>query len=248
MIHRASILVAAIVIALTVGACQQAPPPRPEMIPFKLGTLTEAARNTDKGPSLHHYTEVYERFLFDLKDAPVKIFEIGVAQGGSLEMWQEYFPKATITAIDIEPKTKYDTARVKTFVADQANREALKKVTDAAGKDFDILLDDGGHTMEQQQVSLGMLFPYVKPGGYYILEDVHTSIPALWPNYGVAADGSNSTLKMIQDFMGSAPPLFKSTYMTPEELAYLNANVEYANLLYRTDSKSIVCIFRKKTA
>ena len=108
-----------------------------------------------------------------------------------------------------------------------------------------MLLADGGHTMEQQ-VSLGYLFQFVKPGGYYILEDVHTSIPALWPGYGVEPGGGNTTLKMIQDFMGSASPVFRSQYMRPEEQAYLDAHVEYANLVYRTESRSIVCIFRKK--
>ncbi len=231
----------------TIASCTGAPAPAVPAAGFRLGGLTSAARDTDKGPSLHHYTEIYERFLFQWKDDPIAIFEIGVANGGSLKMWQEYFPNATIVAADIEDKSRFDNARVKTVVADQSNRDQLRRAVDAGGGRYDVLLDDGGHTMEQQQVSLGYLFPAVKPGGFYILEDIHTSIPALWPDYGVEPGGANSTLRMIQDYMGAAPPAFRSQYMLPAEVAYLDQHVEYINLVYRTDSRSMVAIFRKKT-
>ena len=234
-----------IVMMSTMLSCTAAPPPTPGAS-FQLGGLTRAARDTDKGPSLHHYTETYERFFFQWKNDPIAIFEIGVADGGSLTMWQEYFPNATIIAADIEDKSQFDNSRVKTVVADQSRRDQLRRAVEAGGGRYDVLLDDGGHTMEQQQVSLGYLFPFVKPGGFYVLEDIHTSIPALWQGYGVEPGGGNSTLRMIQDYMGAAPPAFSSQYMLPEELAYLNQHVDYVNLVYRTDSRSIVGIFRKK--
>lgn len=227
----------------TMLSCAQPPTPAAS---FQLGGLTRAAGDTDKGPSLHHYTEIYERFFFQWKNDPIAIFEIGVANGGSLKMWQEYFPNATIVAADIEDKSQFDNSHVKTVVADQSRRDQLRLAVDAGGGHYDVLLDDGGHTMEQQQVSLGYLFPFVKPGGFYVLEDIHTSIPALWPEYGVEPGGGNSTLTMIQNYMGTAPPAFSSRYMLPEELAYLNQHVDYVNLVYRTDSRSIVGIFRKK--
>ena len=236
------------VLAIFTSACSQPAPAKPEMIPFQLGTLSDAARQTDKGPGLHHYTELYERLLFDLKNQPVRIFEIGIEDGGSIKMWQEYFPKSSVIAVDINPKKMFDNERVRTFVADQASREQLNKVLESAGRDFDIILDDGGHTMEQQQVSLGLLFRSVKPGGYYIVEDVHTSIPELWKGYGVSADRGNTTLKMIQDYMAAAPPRFTSGYMTADELAYLNQHVESVNLHYRTESRSIVSVLRKTAA
>ena len=242
---RPRFTLAAALLATTVS-CASGPPPTPPV--FELGGLTRAAGDTDKGPSLHHYTEVYEPLLFPWKNDPIAIFEIGIADGGSLKMWQQYFPNATIVAADIEDKSRFANARVKTVVADQAQRDQLQRAVDAGGGRFDVLLDDGGHTMEQQQVSLGYLFMFVKPGGYYLLEDVHTSVPELWPGYGVDPDGGNSTLKMIQDFMGSAPPVFRSRYMLPQELAYLNEHVEFVNLVYRAQSRSIVGIFKKKPA
>jgi hypothetical protein len=214
--------------------------------PLKLGELAKLATKTDKGPHGHNYVEVYERFIVQWRYEPIKIFEIGIEKGGSLLMWQGYFPNATIFGLDIDDLSQYANERVKTLVGDQAKRPQLRNAINLAGGDIDILVDDGGHTMEQQQVSLGFLFKFVKAGGYYILEDIHTSIPALWQGYGVEPDGSNSTLRMIQEYMQSVPPTFKSKYMLPEERKYLDENVEFANLLYRSSTRSIVCIFKKR--
>lgn len=212
-----------------------------------MGILEAAAIGTDKGPCCHNYTEIYERLFFPWKNDPIKIFEIGVAEGGSLKMWHAYFPQARIFAADIEPKTQFDTDRVKTLIADQANREQLQAALNVSGGDIDILIDDGGHTMEQQQVSLGFLFKHVKPGGYYVIEDVHTSLPAQWKGYGVDRTGANSTLRMIEAFMRGDTPAMKSRYMTGEEMTYLDAHIESLQLTYRARTRSLACIIRKKT-
>jgi cephalosporin hydroxylase len=222
------------------------PPAASSPLPIALGELAKLATKTDKGPKDHNYVEVYERFMVQWRYEPIKIFEIGIEKGGSLLMWQDYFPKASIFGVDIANMSKMDNARIKTIVGDQSKRDQLQKAIEVSGGDIDILIDDGGHTMEQQQVSLGYLFPFVRPGGYYILEDIHTSIPALWSGYGVEPDGNNSTLRMIQNYMQSEPPKWKSKYMLPEEMKYLDENVEYANLLHRISSRSIMCIFKKR--
>ncbi|HJX65791.1 MAG TPA: class I SAM-dependent methyltransferase [Polyangia bacterium] len=234
--------IAAILAAsLTVSCKQSASCPQ-------LGELTKAAGSrTDKGVSRHNYTEVYERFLFQWKDDPVRLLEIGIEKGGSLEMWYDYFPKASIFGIDIEDKASMQNARTRTFIADQSKRDQLQKAIDSFSGDFDVLLDDGGHSMEQQQVSLGFLFRFVKPGGYYILEDIHTSLPQRYSGYGVEPDGANSTLAMIERYVRGVPPRFESKYMLPEEKQYLNEQVEFADLNFRNNSlHSIMCIFKKK--
>ena len=149
--------------------------------------------------------------------------------------------------IDIKDKTSFDSERMKTFVADQANREQLQAFIDTYGRDFDLILDDGGHSMEQQQVSLGFLFQFLKPGGYYIVEDVNTSIFELYGSkFGAQEDEANSTLKMITTFIRGRG--IKSQYMTPDEEAYLKENIEYSNLLSisKNKGKSIVGIFKKR--
>lgn len=219
-------------------------PPAPAVPP--LGGLSAAARSTDKGPGQHNYTELYERLLFQWKNDPITIFEIGIAEGGSLAMWQDYFPNARIFAIDIADKSRFDNARVTTFVADQGSRDQLQAAIDLSGGDIDVLVDDGGHTMEQQQVSLGFLFRHVRPGGYYIIEDVHTSLPALWKGYGVARDGSNTTLRMLENFVRSPAPAVRSRYMLEPEMRYLSGHIESVLISHRPASRSIMAVLKKK--
>ena len=241
-----------VLIALAAAACAGPAAPRPAHPPAPapaapvLGQLAAAARATDKGPSQHNYTELYERLFLQWQHEPITIFEIGIAQGGSLAMWQEYFPSARIFAIDIEPKPQFANARVQTFVADQAKREQLRPAIEAAGP-VHILIDDGGHSMEQQQVSLGYLFPHVRPGGYYVIEDLHTSLPALWKGYGVSRDGSNTTLRMIENFIRGAQPSIRSQYMLPGEMQYLDAQIESITLTHRPQSRSIMAVVKKRS-
>jgi hypothetical protein len=239
-----------VIAASALGACT-APPPAPAPVtpaPGRpaLGALSAAARDTDKGPSQHHYTELYERLFFPWKDEPITILEIGIANGGSLAMWQEYFTQARIVAVDILPKTQFDTPRVTTLMGDQANREHLQAAVTAASGGAHIVIDDGGHTMAQQQVSLGYLFPHVRPGGYYVIEDVHTSLPALWQGYGVDRGGANSTLRMLENFVRGASPSIRSRYMLPAEAAYLDEHIDTLTIWHRPQSRSIMAVLQKK--
>jgi hypothetical protein len=211
------------------------------------GEMTELAGDkTDKGVRGHHFTEIYEHLFFPLKEQPIRILEIGVAGGGSLTLWRDYFPGAKIFGIDILDRSELDTERIRTFVADQASREQLQRFIDTHGSDYDIILDDGGHTMEQQQTSFGYLFPHVKPGGYYVIEDVHTSLP-MEMAADVDPDGANTTLTMIQGFITSGT--LRSSYLSTEENRYLTREVEYCNLFVRqrgNSDPSITAIFRKR--
>ena len=224
---------------------QPSPPPKPA--PPAIGVLAAAAIGTDKGPCCHNYTELYERLLFERKDDPIKIFEIGIAGGGSLKMWHAYFPKARIFAVDILPKSEFDTERVKTLIADQANRDQLQAALDVSGDDIDVLIDDGGHTMEQQQVSLGFLFKSVKPGGYYVIEDVHTSLPALWKGYGVERGERNTTLRMLENFVRSTQSTITSKYMLPDEIAHFECPDRVREHFVRPNTRSIAAILKKKS-
>jgi hypothetical protein len=188
-------------------------------------TLTELCQrySTDKCPFHHNYVEFYEALFSPLKNQRIRLLEIGVLEGKSMRLWEAYFPDARIFGLDIEPKTQYDTERVKTLVADQGNRMDLAKVTSVTGRDFDIILDDGGHRMDQQQISFGTLFPAIKSGGLYIIEDIHTSFPELYAGYGVDPDGQNSTYAMIDRFVKSGR--ITSKYLTSSENDYLTENI-----------------------
>jgi hypothetical protein len=193
----------------------------------------------------HGFIELYEHIFFPLKNSPIKILEIEIGAGGSLRVWRKYFPEAKIYGIDILEKSPFDPERIKTFVAEQANRDQLKAFINKYGGDFDIVIDDGGHPMNQQQISLGFLFKYVKSNGYYIIENIHTSFPTYYRDFGVEKGGGNSTFRLINNFIRKEN--ITSKYLTPEEEKYLSKNVEYCNLFFRKNKwHSIVCVFKKK--
>lgn len=243
-----SLLAAGVGVGIYVVSPDQSKPKQPPAPATETDQLSRfATGRTDKGFPGHWYTEAYDRFLRPWRDQPIRILEIGIADGGSLLMWLDYFPKATIHGIDIADGARLENARVRTCVADQAKRDQLKRCLDKFGGQFDLLIDDGGHSMEQQQVSFGFLFPYVLPGGFYSIEDLHTSMPEIYPDYGVESDGANTTLAMIESYIHTAPPVFKSKYILPHELAYLNAEVATTDLrLANNQGHSMMAVFLKR--
>lgn len=129
-----------------------------------------------------HYFDIYERYFAKYRGQEVVILEIGVFHGGSLQMWKSYFgDKAKIYGIDIDPKCKeLEEENIQIFIGSQSDRAFLQQVK-AQIPDIDILIDDGGHTMQQQIVSFEELYAKVKPNGIYLCEDTMTSY---WLEYG----------------------------------------------------------------
>ena len=129
-----------------------------------------------KGRMIHkwdHFLDLYDRH-FGKFDKP-RFLEIGVFQGGSLELWRKYWPEATIYGIDINPECK-DKADPPTQVriGSQADPAFLRSVVEEMGG-LDIVLDDGSHIGKDQVASFETLFPLLSYGGVYAIEDLHTS-------------------------------------------------------------------------
>lgn len=129
-----------------------------------------------------HYTEAYDRFFSKYRGRKVKVLEIGVFKGGSLQMWKNYFgEEAEIIGIDIDPECKKcEEKGIQVFIGDQENRDFLQLLKKKVGK-VDIIIDDGGHTMQQQIVTFEELFSILDKDGVYLCEDLHTSY---WEEYG----------------------------------------------------------------
>lgn len=141
--------------------------------------------NNNQGRLIHkwrHYFDIYERHFSKYRGKEVTIVEIGVFQGGSLQMWKNYFgPKAKIYGIDINPECKkLEEENIEILIGSQSDRSFLRKVKAQIPK-IDILLDDGGHTMKQQIVTFEEMYDHVKEDGVYLCEDLHTSY---WMDYG----------------------------------------------------------------
>jgi len=129
-----------------------------------------------------HYFDVYERHFSRFRDKEIVVVEIGISQGGSLQMWKNYFgSKAKIYGIDIDPRCMdFEEENIKIFIGSQSDRNFLRKILKEIPA-IDILIDDGGHTMKQQIVSFEELFYHIKDGGVYLCEDCHSSY---WWEFG----------------------------------------------------------------
>lgn len=136
-------------------------------------------------PKPHHYFEIYEQWFSRFRNrVDLKLLEIGVARGGSLKMWRQYFhDKATIVGLDIDPGCKaYENADENIFIeiGDQTDTSFLKHVAEKFGP-FDIILDDGGHTTAQQTISFNHLYANgLNDPGVYLVEDLQTNY---WPEF-----------------------------------------------------------------
>lgn len=137
--------------------------------------------DTDKSPKFHNYTKIYESFFREHRLKPLKFLEIGIFKGSSVRMWEEYFLNAELHFIDISlEKLLHMPQRSSFHLVDQSNKKELNSLIEKIGGDFDIIIDDGGHHMHEQIASFETLFPHLKSGGLYIIEDLHTSY---WLSY-----------------------------------------------------------------
>ena len=144
---------------------------------------------TDKASIGHDYLSFYERYFCGLRDDKLTLLEIGVLNGASLKVWEAYFPNAAVIGADINPACRrFAGDRVSIETMDQGNIEDLVQLGIRHGP-FDVIIEDGSHRWDHQITTLRTLFPFLRNGGYYVVEDLQT-------NYGAMADqyrGSAST-------------------------------------------------------
>lgn len=144
------------------------------------------------------YFDVYERYADKFRNKEVNFLEIGVFQGGSLDMWQAFLGEhASIYGVDINEETKrFEEEGYKIYIGDQGDVSFLEELV-AQTPTFDMILDDGGHYPHQQIRSFITLFSHVKNGGIYIVEDVHTSYyPEYFGGYGSYYTFQNFSLQL----------------------------------------------------
>ena len=147
--------------------------------------LLAALYGTDKFGE-HDYTPVYAELMRPFRRKAVRLLEVGVggyegALGGeSLRMWASYFRRGRITGIDLYDKTALSAGRVAVYQCSQVDAPKLTALAEELGP-FDFIIDDGSHVNAHQIETFGILWPHLKDGGGYIVEDVQTSY---WPMYG----------------------------------------------------------------
>lgn len=146
-----------------------------------------------------HYFEIYDRHFAKYRNKEIVIVEIGVFQGGSLQMWRNYFgPNAKIYGLDIDPRCKeFEEENIEIIIGSQSDRDFLTALKKKIPK-IDILIDDGGHTMNQMKVTFEEMFDHVSPDGVYLCEDTHTCYQ--W-RYGGGHKRSNSFIEYTKNII-----------------------------------------------
>lgn len=142
------------------------------------GDLLDIFAN-NRGPIIHkwhHYIPIYSQLLNHFRGTEFSFLEIGVGSGGGIKMWRDYFgTKAHIWGIDVDETCKsYDGVNGKVRIGNQRDVVFLEKLMNEIGS-LDVVVDDGSHHMKDIRTSFEFLFPRMKKGGLYIIEDLHTS-------------------------------------------------------------------------
>ena len=172
------------------------------------GDLAALARihGTDKGYEIgaaHGYVAPYHRELSRIRRRVRTVIEIGIGEyadpyrgGASLRMWKDFFPRARIVGIDIHDKSRQAERRIRIFQGDQTDVAFLRGVIDEVGPP-DLVVDDGSHVSAHVIATFRALFPSVREGGLYVVEDLQT---AYWAEYGGAHPGSPDVVTSMRHF------------------------------------------------
>lgn len=141
----------------------------------KLCEMAELYHTDKAGWYTPFYSLLFEPHRLEYR----KILEVGIGTkeamahmpvylpGASLFMWRDYFPNAEIWGVDVDPRAQVSAPRIRSVLSDSRHPELPEQI----GQDFDLIVDDGSHEVENQWQTFLTLFPLVRDGGLYIIED-----------------------------------------------------------------------------
>jgi len=163
------------------------------------------------------YLEIYDRFFTCHCQAVNVVLEIGAGSGACLNVWSEYFPEAKIFGIDISPNNCFEEGRISVFCGNQGDILFLERVAESAGP-FDIIIDDCSHVVSHQIETFRTLFPHLRPGGIYVIEDLCTSY---WSAFG----GGRAVANTVEFLCEMAHGLNYGYWKTTENITQLSQAV-----------------------
>ena len=217
--------------------------------------------DTDKWGE-HWYARRYEKEFRNLRRKKLTILEIGIGGyynpkegGASLRMWKRYFPRSMIYGIDLYDKSAVQEKRIKTFQGNQADEDFLKDICNKTGP-LDIIIDDGSHVNNHVITSFKILFPFLKDGGIYIIEDTHASYFPAFGGDSINLANPNTVMnffKKLTDCLNYEEyliPGYKPTYFDKHIVAihfYHNLIFVYKGLNNEGSQqvKDGICLIRK---
>jgi hypothetical protein len=173
------------------------------------------------------YIPYYDALLRPWRDLPVRLLEIGVQNGGSLETWDAYFQNAEkIIGCDKDHRCgdlKFESPKINVIIEDANSPSGLDRI--AANAPFDIIIDDGSHLSEDILISFFNCFQLLKPGGVYIIEDTH----AVYQTPSTNIDNKSTALAFFKEVTDLINYQFWRGHKTIEDLIapFLNVPTPY---------------------
>jgi hypothetical protein len=141
------------------------------------------------------YTDFYEKLFSNKKEKIDYIFECGIGNkktmgsnftpGASLKMWRDYFQCAYIYGADIDKETLFSDNRIQTFLMDQTNENSVEKTFSEINKEFDLIIDDGLHSLDAAKTFFNVAYKYLKRGGIFVIEDISEGILDAYEKWAV---------------------------------------------------------------
>lgn len=184
---------------------------------------------SDKAPNQHNFTPFYDLVLSPRVDEVEKVIEVGILGGSSLRMWRDYFPYAEIHGYDIDPNTFIVESRVTCAILNQLRRRELNMLVDSCEHaKADLFIDDGCHIHEAQQLTLYYGLQCLKPGGVFILEDIHTSFGNDW---GEPSGSPHTTAVILEQLIAGKFSEISTKYLSQSQIGYIISSVERIYLI-----------------
>jgi hypothetical protein len=210
----------------------------------RLDQLTALADQygSDKGSmfNAHRYTRVYSRLFERLRGKSLVFLELGLhrfeadgcrqanVEGGvasaiarkapSLGIWRTFLPKARIFGFDIDDFSGVSIDRCTILRGDMASSDDLERLVQAIGQPIDIAIDDASHASHHQQIALGHLFPHIRSGGMYVIEDL------CWQDEQLEREGAPKTRDLVRQLQVNG--VFESPIIPKEQRAVIERDVK----------------------
>jgi SAM-dependent methyltransferase len=199
--------------------------------------MAHTGRVSDKW---EHYLAIYDREVGSFRDAsaPVRLLEIGVQNGGSLEVWSKFLPPgSSVVGIDIDQRCGELTfsGDITVLIGDAADSATLDRLVGT--QVFDVIVDDGSHVSRDIIATLQACFPRLRPGGIFLIEDLHASY---WASHGGGFRAEGAAIEWLKGLVDALHTDYLEASVPGDARASLAAlNSEIARIAFY-DSVAVI--------
>jgi hypothetical protein len=214
----------------------------------------------------HHYLVSYDAIFEPQRFEVRRVLEIGVFQGASVLMWRDYFTHAHIDGMDMFLKAAFyrlhilparnfyeevrrgkHGERVTAVQCNHSDAPAMERFVAAHPRNYDVIIEDGSHMQRDQQLNMAQLLPLVRPGGIYVIEDLHTGLVSGFDELPSSENTTVAALLRLQE----TGRWGRSKYIAEAPADYLDRWIESVQMIATVPNaytKNMLGVVRKRTS